>query len=247
MFLRLTKPCSHSTRACWEHKRKGCIKIMKDRVKQYILIGLAGALITVVGEMLQGAVPSANTADRMNSLFASFDNLSLWRIGVGSTVGALGILLQFFGVYAIYMTFRNKKSKTAGVYYVGMLVFSVLGAIVHVLMSFMIYAYKISMEAMMEVTIWFVLPPVILFLAGYIPFSIAMFIQFRKEQTSFPRWMCWLNPLFGKMFINAVANLLPSGTVVNGIAFSNMGLSSVLLFSVMLCTMGTSSPNESEG
>ncbi len=205
------------------------------QIKKHMIIGLIGAVITVFAEMMQGAVPSGDAADKMTALFSSFDNLAVWRIGVGSTVGVIGILMQFFGVYAIYLSFEDKTTKSTKVYHAGMYVFSVLGAIVHVLMSFMIYGYKISMDAMMEITIWFVLPIVIMFFAGYIPFAIAMAIQFFKKRTPFPKWMFILNPLIGKAFFNAITALLPSSAIVNGISFSNMGLSSVILFTVCLC------------
>lgn len=207
------------------------------KIKKYMILGLIGAFITVFAEMLQGTIPSRNAADKVTALFSSFDNLAVWRIGVGSTVGAIGILMQFFGVYAIYLSFEDKTAKGAKVYHAGMYVFSVLGAIVHILMSFMIYGYKISMNAMMEVTIWFVLPLVVLFFVGYIPFAIAMAIQFFKRRTPFPKWMFVLNPLFGKAFFNAITSVLPSSAIVNGISFSNMGLSSVILFTVCLCMM----------
>ncbi len=208
-----------------------------NKIKKYMTIGLIGALITVVGEMLQGAVPSVEVADKMSNLFSSFDNLPVWRIGLGSTIGALGILFQFFGVYGIYLTFTNKESKTAKVYNVGMYVFSILGSIVHVLMSMMIDAYKISMEHMIEVTIWFVVPIVVIFFVGYIPFAVAMAMQFWKKQTTLPKWIFWLNPLFGKVFFNAITAILPSSALVNGISFSNMGLSSVILFTAVLISI----------
>ncbi len=204
------------------------------KIRRYMIIGLIGALVTVVGEMLQGAVPSGQVADKITSLFSSFDNLPVWRIGAGSTIGALGILFQFFGVYGIYLTFRNKESMAAKIYYAGMYVFSILGSIVHVLMSMMIDAYKISMEHMIEVTIWFVAPIVILFFLGYIPFAVAMAIQFWTKQSTLPKWLFWLNPLFGKIFFNVITAILPSSALVNGISFSNMGLSSVILFTAVL-------------
>ncbi len=184
--------------------------------------------------MCQGFSASVNTTDEMTKLFSSFDNLPVWRIGLGSTVGAIGILLQFFGVYAIYLSFKNKDTKVSKLYYYGMYVFSIIGAIVHILMSFMIYAYKISMDAMMEVTIWFIAPIVVIFFVGYIPFAITMSIQFFKKQTSFPKWIWLLNPLFGKVFFNVITAMLPSSALTNGISFSNMGLSSTILFIVLL-------------
>ncbi len=208
-----------------------------EKAKRYMVWGLIGALITVVGEMLQGAVPSSNAADKMTALFSSFENLAVWRIGLGSTVGALGILMQFFGVYGIYLTFTNRENRWARIYHAGMYVFSVIGSVVHVLMSFMVYSYKISMEAMMEVTVWFAAPIVVLFFIGYIPFAIAMAVQFRKGNTPFPKWLWFLNPLCGKAFFGAVTAILPGSALINGISYSNMGLSSVILFSVVLFTM----------
>ncbi len=208
--------------------------IKEQKIEKLILIGLIGALITVFGEMCQGAVPSGDTADRMTRLFSSFENLPVWRIGLGSTVGALGILMQFFGVYGIYLSFKNKESKTAKVYYWGMYIFSVIGAVVHVLMSVMVYVYKIGADMLLEFTLWFVLPILLIFFAGYIPFALAMALQFYKKQTPFYKWLWLLNPLFGKVFFGAITEVLPSGAITNGIAYSNMGLSSVLLFAVIL-------------
>ncbi len=211
-----------------------------NKIRRFMIIGFIGAWITVCGEMLQGAVPSGEAVGKMATLFSSFDNLPVWRIGLGSTIGALGILLQFFGVYGIYLSFTNKESMTARVYHVGMYVFSILGSIVHVLMSMMIDAYKVSTEHMIEVTIWFVAPIVVLFFIGYIPFAVAMAMQFWKRQTVLPKWLFLLNPLFGKVFFNAIASILPSSALVNGISFSNMGLSSTILFAaVLLCIKNT--------
>ncbi len=208
--------------------------LKEQKIEKLMLIGLIGAIITVLGEMCQGAVPSTDTADKMAKLFSSFENLPVWRIGVGSTVGAIGILMQFFGVYGIYLSFKDKESKTAKIYYYGMYVFSVIGAIVHVLMSVMVYTYKISLDTMLEFTLWFVIPILVIFFIGYIPFGVAMAIQFYKKQTPFYPWLWLLNPLFGKAFFGAVTEILPSGTVTNGIAYSNMGLSSVILFGIIL-------------
>ncbi len=210
----------------------------ENKTKKYIIIGLVGAFITIIGEMLQGAVPSTDTTDKFTTLFSSFENLPVWRIGLGSTVGVIGIFLQFFGMYSIYLTFSDKETKLAKVYKIGMYVFSIFGAIVHLLMSVMVYTYKISMEHMIDFTIWFVIPLLVLFFVGYIPFCVSMAIQFWKKQTQLPKWLFWLNPLFGKVFFNIVTAILPSCAIVNGIAYSNMGLSSIILFlAVLICIL----------
>ncbi len=211
------------------------INILKgQKIEKLILIGLIGAIITVLAEMCQGAVPSADSGDRISRLFSSFENLPVWRIGIGSTVGAVGILMQFFGMYGIYLSFQNRETKAAKIYYWGMYIFSAVGAVVHILMSVMVYIYKIDIDLMIEFTLWFVLPILLIFFVGYISFGAAMAIQFYRKQTPFYRWLWVLNPLFGKVFFGAIAEILPSNALTNGIAYSNMGLSSAVLFGVIL-------------
>ncbi len=209
---------------------------MNKQIRKYLWIGLISALITVIAEMLQGYVMPLDTTNRMTKLFTSFELLPIWRIGLGSTLGAIGILGQFAGVYAIYLSFDNKEDKIAKVYYLGMYVYSLLGAMIHIFMSMMIYVYKVNpnMNMFIDFSVWFVLPITILFFAGYIPFGYTMAKQFYSNHTLFPRWFWLLNPLFGKGIFNALATILPPSALSNGIGFSNMGISAVLLFSLLL-------------
>ena len=39
--------------------------------------------------------------------------------------------------------------------------------------------------------------------------------------------------MIGKVFFKAVAALIPAGTLANGISFSNMGLTAVIMFAVL--------------
>ena len=216
----------------------------KTKIRKYLALGLAGAVITTAGEMLQGIAP---TADITGSLFASetlellaemletHASLPSWRIGLGSTIGAVGILLQFFGVYAIYLSFTDKNDRASALYKAGAYNYAFVGAIVHVLMSMMIYVHKLDMTWVADFTLWFAAPIVALFLVGYVWFSVIMFNKLRKRQTIFPAWCCVLNPIVGKMVFNAVAELLPPSALSNGIGYSNMGLTAALMFAVLLC------------
>jgi hypothetical protein len=86
----------------------------------------------------------------------------------------------------------------------------------------------------MEYLIWFAMPIVSVFLIGYIWFSIIMFNKFRKNETIFPKWCCWLNPVVGKIFFNIIATLIPISALANGISYSNMGIASIIIFAVLL-------------
>lgn len=208
--------------------------MFKDRIKKFLTIGLAGAIITVVGEMSQGLAETVQSADRAMQLFDTYATLPVWRIGFGSTVGAIGILLQYFGVYAIYLSFHTHDDKPSKRYKLGIYNYAFVGAIIHILMSVMIYVHKINRAFLMEFTVWFVAPFLLVFLMGYIWFSIIMFNKFRNNETRFPSWCCILNPVLGKGVFNAVSVLIPIQTLANGVSYSNMGITAVIMFSVLL-------------
>ena len=209
----------------------------KKKIERNLLIGLIGAVITVIGEMSQGlvdAIPSANT---ILGLFEIYATLPAWRIGFGSTVGAIGIALQYFGVYGIFLSFRTCDERTSVLYKAGAYNYAFLGAIIHILMSVMIYVYKVDSTLLMDFTIWFVAPFLAVFLVGYVWFSIIIFNKFRRKQTIFPAWCCVLNPVLGKGVFNVVSALISNTVLSNGVSYSNMGITAILMFAVLLAVL----------
>lgn len=204
------------------------------KIKKYLIIGLIGAIITVIGEMSQGLAETIKSTDMIAEMFSSYASLPGWRLGFGSTVGTIGILFQYFGLYAIYLSFKNKEDKSAKNYKLGIYNFIFVGAIVHVLLSIAMYVYKIDSTLLMEYMIWFVVPILVIFLIGYIWFSIIMFNKFLKSETLFPKWCCILNPIIGKVVFNIIALLTPISSLSNGINNSNMGITSIVMFIILL-------------
>lgn len=212
-------------------------------IKKFLVVGLIGAIITVIGEMSQGLAETVTASDSISELFATYAVLPVWRIGFGSTVGAIGILLQYFGVYAIFLSFKDKEDKASKLYKLGVYNYAFIGAIIHILMSLMIYVYKMDNELIMDFTIWFVTPFLIIFFMGYIGFSIIMFNKFRKRETIFSAWCCLLNPILGKCIINVVSVLIPISILSNGVSYSNMGITAVVMFMILLLNVKATKNN----
>lgn len=206
----------------------------KLQIKKCLIIGLIGALITVIGEMSQGLAETVQASGPMEELFVTYAVLPVWRIGFGSTVGAIGIVLQFFGVYAIYLAFTDKDDKASKLYKLGIYNYAFVGATIHILMSLCIYVFKIDSELLMEFMVWFVVPIMVIFLVGYVWFSIILFQKLRKKETMFPAWCCILNPILGKVLFNIVSALIPIPVLSNGISYSNMGITATVMFGVFL-------------
>ena len=206
----------------------------RDKINTYLFLGLLGAVITLAGELLQGYAAPVSGQDAMLALLQTHGALPVWRLGLGSTVGAAGILLQYFGMYAICLSLKAPKEKTVRNFRLGICNYTVLGAMVHILMSLMLYVYKLDAGAVADFTLWFVVPITAVFLVGYAWFSVILFNAFRKKETVFPAWCCVLNPVLGKAVINAFAAALPVSALSNAVSYSNMGITAVIMFGALL-------------
>lgn len=206
-------------------------------MQKFFIIGIIGAIITLIGEMSQGLAESVPATDMIAETLATYAVLPVWRIGFGSTIGAVGIILQYFGVYAIYLSFKDKNDKNSKLYKIGIYNYAFVGAIIHILMSLMILIYKINRNMIIEFTVWFVMPILIVFLIGYIWMSIILFNKIRKNETMFPAWCCVLNPIVGKLVFNVISEIIPNSKVANGIGYSNMGLTAIIMFAILLLSL----------
>lgn len=210
-------------------------------IRKYLMLGIIGAAVTVAGELLQGAVVAPEMANEMVRIFSTIGVLPVWRIGLGSTLGGLGILMQWFGFHGICLSFDNKNTRMASAYRAGNLGFAILGSLVHILMSVYMFVYKLTSPMgmghtyRMEFMNWFVMPITVIFFAAYGLFSVTMFIQFFKKHTVFQKWSWVLNPVIGKIVINMLTAVLPNTALVNGIGFADMGLTSLITFVVLYC------------
>lgn len=203
------------------------------RIKKYLIIGLIGAVITFMSEISQRLIEVLKTTNIIPEIFVTNGQLIIWKICFESTIGAIGILLQFFGVYAIYLSFKNKDGKTSQNYIRGAYNYSFVGAIVHILIPICIYAYKIYSYLYMEFMIFIVSPILIIFLIDYIWFSIIMFNKIRKGETIFSKWCCLLNPVIGNFIFNLFTNFFSIKFFYNGISYSNIGVVAIVIFTFL--------------
>lgn len=116
----------------------------RTKIKRYLWLGILGALVTVAGELLQDAVTAPDGGNEMSRLFSAIEALPVWRIGLGSTLGGLGILMQWFGFQGIFLSFDNQVSRLARAYRFGNAGFTIIGAMMHILLSMWMYVYKFT-------------------------------------------------------------------------------------------------------
>lgn len=212
---------------------------MKD-IRKYLIIGLIGAMITVLAEFLIGYSASIDNSTYMNLIITAYGQLETYRIGLGSSIGTIGILMQYYGFLAIYYIFDNQTCLSSRIFKFAIIVFFVVGAIIHVVLCSSIFVYHINVGSKLAIEYWlryikyFVLPIMPIFIVSYLLSSIILFIKIVKAKTLLPKIFCILNPVLFKMFIdNLVANYGGSA-IINAIGFANMGLSSLTIFATIL-------------
>lgn len=202
-------------------------------------IGLTDAILWL--ENTFGSELADMFSSEFASMVSSFENLSVCQIGLGAVIGGLGILAQYLGYLGIYQYFNNKESKIAKLYYFANIGYTIVGSMIHILFSMLTYVYKVNAQSpncwavVGEFSLWFLAPMFVVFFIGYGILAVTLFIQIFKRHTTFPKWYCILNPvLLGKVVIRLLVGILPASALVNGISYSNMGISSIVLFTAML-------------
>ena len=212
------------------------------KIRKYLLIGIIGSIITVVGELSGGLCASTDLSNHVTQVMSAFDNIPVWRIGFCSSVGAIGILLQYYGYEALYLALEDKSTMGAKLMHYGNYGFTIFGSLVHVVLCMLIYVYHINVgnpnlyAEVFAYATWFVTPILVIFALGYLVYCLANLVLYFKAKSIFPKW-CWLlNPLFGKLFFNILYEFKPGTALSNGISFANMGLTSLFTMIVFyLC------------
>ena len=73
-----------------------------QKARVYLLIGLLGACLTLIGDLLIGYVQFPEGSGIMEGYFAAALALPVWRPISGGMIGFLGISLEFCGLMTLY-------------------------------------------------------------------------------------------------------------------------------------------------
>ena len=213
------------------------------KAEKHLKIGLFGALLTLIGDLLIGAAKFPDGANLIEGYFAVALAMPAWRPILGGLIGFLGISLEFCGLMTIYPLIRKNMPRGGRFYKLSMYVYlAVAGGAVHLPCGAFMWIYRSVAEAAGQATghdialkylLYFLLPVALVFAAFFIGAGIVQFIAFVKGRTPFPRWYCVFNPLIGKAVFNGIRRL-GNTALINGIGTSNMSLGALVMFTALL-------------
>ena len=210
---------------------------MKDKTKEYLMLGIIGGILTMIGDCLLCGADSFGAAGGLDRYAVIAQKVSYTRIGLGGFFGFIGIPITVFGFYVLYMSLADKDSLTAKLYRVSLYGYIALGGAVHVICCYLMTGIKKDLEAGADNLLMtvlheqggYVIPSMIVFLIFYLMSVVTMILLVAKKKTFLPSWMWILNPLTFKLLINWIGRL-GSSALLNGILCSNMSLGAILIF-----------------
>jgi len=214
-----------------------------EKARRNLKIGLFGAVLTLIGDLLIGAAKFPDGAGLLDGYLAIALSMPVWRPILGGLIGFFGISLEFPALMTICPLIREKMPRAGRFYRLAMYVYlAVGGGAVHLPCGVFMWIYRsvteaagpeIGHEIALNYLLYFLLPVTVVFTVFFAGANIVQFIAFFKGRTPFPKWYCLFNPLIGKAVFNA-ARRLGNTALINGIGTSNMSLGAIVLFAALL-------------
>ena len=215
----------------------------REKAERYLKIGLFGALLTLIGDLLIGAAKFPDGANMIEGYFAIALTMPAWRPILGGLIGLVGICLEFPGLMTIDPLIREKMPRGGSFYRLSMYVYLALGGgAVHLPCGAFMWIYKAVAEAAgpeigydvaLRYLLYFLLPAAAVFGVFFIGANAVQFIAFAKGRTPFPKWYCVFNLLVAKAVFNSVRRL-GNTALINGLGTSNMSLGAIVMFTALL-------------
>lgn len=213
------------------------------KAQKYLKIGLFGALLTLIGDLLIGAAKFPDGANMIDGYFAIALAMPAWRPILGGLVGFVGICLEYCGLMTIYPLIREKMPRGGKFYKLAMHVYLAAGGgAVHLPCGVFMWIYKTVTEAAgqmaghdiaLKYVLYFLLPVTAVFAVFFIGANLVQFVAFARGRTPFPKWYCVFNLLIGKAVFNGTRQL-GNTALINGIGTSNMSLGAIVMFTALL-------------
>lgn len=217
-----------------------------DKQNRYLLYGIIGAVLTMIGDFLLLGVSSAGAEGALGQYILAAEKLSYTRIGLAGSFGFLGIPITAFGFFALYELMDDKTTTLAKLYKASVYGYIAFGGAIHIICCYLVTGMKKALETgtsqsdILSVILneqgGYVVPCMVIFFAAYIVNVVALIVIIAKKKTILPSYLWLINPITFKILLNLLGKLGTSA-FWNGIACSNMSLGAIVIFTVWIISI----------
>ena len=221
-----------------QRNEDGMKEEQKRKITQLLWYGIAGAVLTMIGDFLLLGVDSTGAEGAISQYLMAAEKISYTRIGLAGFFGFVGIPVTAFGYYALYQMMEDRKSAAARWYKASVYAFAAFGGAIHIICCYLVTGMKKALETgtesgdilamILKEQGGYLIPCFVVFFAFYLINVIMLIYIIAKKKTPLPGWMWILNPLLFKILINGFGKLGTSA-FFNGTACANMSLGALII------------------
>ena len=216
------------------------MKIDWKRIRHLFKLGIAAAILVLVGDMLLGWSTADTSLSGMAAYFSKYLAVSDARIFWSALLGLVGIPIEVLSYFGVYRLIADRSPAYAHAYRAGIIGMLIFGALVHVTCCAVPFYYKKIYALAPENAVrdaatfaaYFLLPATVAFAVFFFLTAGVQLSAFAKGKTPYPKRCAVFSILFGFIVIllmkaigsYPLTNALPSGWISLGSIFMLSGL-----------------------
>lgn len=209
------------------------------RIRKLFSIGLFGALLTLIGDMILGWGVEDETLSGLARMLSAYIGTSDGAIFAAALLGLFGITLEGLCYFGVYRLMAERSPEYAHRYRSGILGYVIFGGCgFHVPVCAMVFLAKhgFAAELLLKYATYFVLPAFILFWIFFLVLVITQIRAFSKGLTPYPKW-CWVFCLPVGMTAAMLLNVFGNQPFVNAISCAWISVGNLWMFGGLLAMM----------
>lgn len=209
------------------------------RIRKLFSIGLFGALLTLVGDMILGWGVEDETLTGISRMLSAYTGTSDGGIFAAALLGLFGITLEGLCYFGVYRLMAERAPEYAHRYRSGILGYVIFGGCgFHVPVCAMTFLAKhgLAPELLEKYMMYFVLPAFVLFWVFFLVLVITQIRAFAKGVTPYPEW-CWVFCLPVGVAAAMLLNVFGNQPFVNAISCAWISVGNLWMFGGLLAMM----------
>ncbi len=214
-------------------------KLDWPRIEHLFRVGLFGAVLTFVGDMLLGWGVEDKTLTGISRLFSAYTDISELGLFLAAILGLLGIAIEGLSYFGVYRLMAERAPKYAHLYRAGIFGYLIFGSCgFHVPVCAVVFLIKhgLAETLVLKYVLYFVLPAFALFWVFFAVLEITQIQAFAKGLTPYPKW-CWVFSLPVGMALAMLLNAFGNLPWVNALSCAWISVGNLWMFCGLLVLM----------
>lgn len=214
-------------------------KLDWPRIRHLFRLGLFGALLTVIGDLILGWGVEDETRAGLARMLSAYTGTSDGGLLAAALLGLFGITLEGLCYFGVYRLMAERAPEYAHRYRAGILGYVIFGGCgfhVPVCATVFLMKHGLAEELLGQYAAYFVAPAFALFWIFFLVLTVAQIQAFARGFTPYPRW-CWVFAPAVGMAAAMLPNVLGNLAWVNALSCAWIGVGNVWMFAGLLAAM----------